>query len=168
MALFANSLRCNCASGAEGRPSVAQRPSSQPPMTQMRHWSAAIIAYIPTSSWVVLTPTMPCPEHGAAMKRRDFIKTIAGAAFPWPTAARTQQSAMPLVGFVHSASPTYFAPFAPPSVGALKKPDMLRVRTWRSNTVGQKVTMSGCRRWRPRARAQCKLPAWCFHQKDAD
>ena len=36
LALSANSLRCNGASVAEGRPSVAQRPSSQPPMTRSR------------------------------------------------------------------------------------------------------------------------------------
>ena len=33
MALFANSLRCNGASAAEGRPPVAQRPSSRQPVT---------------------------------------------------------------------------------------------------------------------------------------
>ena len=34
MALFANSLRCNGASAAEGRPSVAQLASSRQPVTQ--------------------------------------------------------------------------------------------------------------------------------------
>ena len=33
MALFANSLRCNSASVAEGRPSVAGKPSLRPPVT---------------------------------------------------------------------------------------------------------------------------------------
>ena len=33
MALFANSLRCNGASAAEGRPTVAQGPSSRQPVT---------------------------------------------------------------------------------------------------------------------------------------
>ena len=34
VALFANSPRCNGASAVKGRPSVAQRPSSQPSMTR--------------------------------------------------------------------------------------------------------------------------------------
>ena len=35
--LFANSLRCNGASAAEGRPSVARLASSRQPVTQLRH-----------------------------------------------------------------------------------------------------------------------------------
>jgi putative ABC transport system substrate-binding protein len=59
------------------------------------------------------------------LKRREFIGLLGSATLSWPLAARAQQSSMPLIGFLNTASP---GPYA------------ARVRAFRQGLVDSPIT----------------------------
>src|SRR6476660_2319861 len=47
---------------------------------------------------------------GPYMRRREFITLVGGTAAAWPMPVRAQPSALPAIGFLHSATANAYAP----------------------------------------------------------
>ena len=82
------------------------------------------------------------------MRRRDFI-LAGGAIVAWPLVARAQESTVPAVGFLNSASADGYASMAAAFKKGLKEAGYADGHNLTIDTAGQITGTSACRHLRP-------------------
>ena len=79
--------------------------------------------------------------------RRKFLATLGGAG-AWPLAARAQQAAMPVIGYLNSGSPESDAPRLTGLRRGLNETGYVEGRNFLIDIAGRETKLTDCQHWR--------------------